>query len=408
MAVTYDQLINGDDAYIKRIARAYEQKHGHPMGETDLAHNIWRLLREGWTIEAVLQDISGDDAPIPPSPPPVPPSTVDLLSWPRRGATIAQSLLDTRWDIEAWASMLGSIFAGRGLTQVNVLSALWPEPAPHMQHPFTQEPDGRWNLRRINPLFYDRLARSVEVMNQQGVVVQLCFLELYSWSYRKPNVPFDKHLSPFRHNVNGVNWKGSTRAEDDATLAMLPDAFLLELIERVVMAVKGAGVAFLPGNEFPEKPVHLKIAHHIKSLWPEARIVTNRNEDTPGQYANMQVGQGTIDMIAFHGWDDLGFLLKAFTDEPIKRPRTFRQFFDNVAQNGDALGVDYARVIASSDGSRSSDDPINTYNWPELLKVFAFVAGKGGSIEHQSRAKMTPGARLDTVEVDFLRRIAAL
>lgn len=407
--VTYDQLINGDDAYIKRIARAYEARHGHPMGETDLAHNVWRLLKEDWTIDAVLADIRGETLPPVPAPTtPVPPSSVDLTSWPRRGATIANSLLDTRWDAQQWADMLGGIFAGRAVTQVNVLSALWPDAAPHMQHPFVQEPDGRWNLRKMNPLFYSRLEQYVEAMNRRGVVVQLCFLELYSWSYRKSNVPFNKAHSPFRHNVNGVNWKGGTRAEEDATLAILPDAFLTELIQRVASAVKGAGVAFLPGNEFPEKPVHFKIADVIKGVWPDARVITNRNEDTPGQYMNMRVGQGTIDMIAYHGWDNMGFLAKDFPSEPMTRPRTFHQFFDKRAQSGAALPIDFARVICSSDGSRSSDDPVQTYRWEELLDVFAYVAAKGGTVEHQSRAKMTPGARLDMVETDFLRQIATL
>ena len=402
--MTYDELINGDDAAVKQIEQAYLETYGHPPNITAQAHNIWRLLREGWTLAAVLSDIRGEVV----TQPPVPPSGVNLTAWPRRGATIANSLLDTRWDYESWAAMLGGVFAGRGLTQVNVLSALWPEAAPHMQFPFTHELDGRWNLINPNPLFYDRLARYVEAMNRYGVVVQLCFLELYSWSYRKQGVPFDKNKSPFRHNVNGVNWKGSTRAEEDVTLAMLPDAFLADLIERVTHTVKGAGVAFLPGNEFPEKPVHFKIAEIIKGVWDDAVVVTNRNEDTPGQYMNMHVGEGLIDMIAFHGWERLSELDRVWPEEPPQRPKTFRQFFDMRSRDGRPLDIDFSRVICSSDGSRSSDDPIETYDWPALLDVFRFVAGKGGNIEHQSRAKMTPGARLDMVEQDFLKQIADL
>ena len=60
MKPTYDQLINGDDAYVKRVERAYIQRHGHPPGITDQAHNIWRLMIEDWPIEAVLKDILGD------------------------------------------------------------------------------------------------------------------------------------------------------------------------------------------------------------------------------------------------------------------------------------------------------------------------------------------------------------
>ena len=401
---SYDQLINGDDAYVKRIERAYIEKHGHPPNITDQAHNIWRLLIEGWTIEGVLYDILGTPVPPPaPSPPAPTPAPGDLRLWPRRGATIAQSLLDVRWDYEAWAKMLGDIFGRRGLTQVNILSAEWPDNAPHFERPFMKLPDGRFDLMSRNPRFFDRLARYVEAMNRNGVLVQLCFLELYSWSKRKKNLPFDQNLSPFRNNVNGVVW-----GPGDETLDILPDAFVLELVDRVVRTVKGASVAFLPGNEFPEKPVHFKIAEAIKAVWPEAQVVTNRNEDTPGQYMNMHVGQGTIDRIAYHGWKNLSFLTKEYPDEPAKRPRTFKQFFDNKAQNGADLGIDYSRIICSSDGSRSSDDPTNTYDWSELLKVFKFVADKSGSIEHQSRAKMWAGASLDVVEVDFLKQMAAL
>jgi hypothetical protein len=333
----------------------------------------------------------------------VAPSGGDLTAWPRRGATIAQSLLDTRWDYEAWAAMLGSIFAGRGLTQVNILSAEWPDNVPHFERPFVKLADGRFDLRQRNEKFYDRLPRYVEAMNRQGVVVQLCFLELYSWSRRKFGLPFNQNLSPFRNNVNGVSW-----GPGDETFDILPDAFVVELVERVVNTVKGAGVAVLPGNEFPEKPVHLKIADIVKRIDPYMRVIVNRNEDTPGQYMNMRVGRGLIDGIAFHGWTDLNFLAQDFPDEPADRPRTFAQFFEKQSQLGSPLDIDFSRIICSSDGSRSSNDPIETYDWAELKKVFHFVARKGGSIEHQSRAKMTAGARLDLVEVDFLKAMADL
>ena len=75
--------------------------------------------------------------PGPPTPHPSPASG-DLTSWPRRGATIAASLVDTRWDYVRWAEMLGSVFGGRGLTLVNVLSAPWPEMEPHMELPFVR------------------------------------------------------------------------------------------------------------------------------------------------------------------------------------------------------------------------------------------------------------------------------
>jgi hypothetical protein len=332
-----------------------------------------------------------------------PPAAGDLTKWPRRGATIAASLLDTRWDIDAWAQMLGDIFGGRGLTLANVLSAPWPEMEPFMEMPFVRASDGRWDIRTPNPTFYDRLRRYVDTMNRHGVVVQLCFLELYSWSGRKTGLPFDQNLTWARHNVNGVSW-----GPGDETFDILPDDFAVELVERVVGAVRGSGCVVVPGNEFPEKRVHQDIAAIVKRVDPSMRVATNRNEDTPGQYANMQVGRSAIDGISYHAWDTLAFLDVDFADEPPDRPRTFRQFFDKRDQNGHPIDVDISRTICSSDGSRASDDPVNTYDWPRLLEVFDFVAGKGGSIDHQSRAKMSPGAQLGMVEDDFLKQIAAL
>ena len=403
--MTYDELINGDDAYAKQIERAYQETHGRPPAITDIAHNIWRLLKEGWTIDAVIRDIRGVTPEPEPNPSfPVPPSGIDLTSWSRRhGCSHAAGLLDSRWDYKAFAPLMAGIFGGKWQTRVNVLSASWAESSPHFVWPFTKLPDGRFDLYRWNPAFFeDRLPRFIEWHNKYGGVPVLTFLELYSWSKRKNvSADHDQDKDWPRNNVNGLHWE-----RDDTTLYRLPDAWLSELIWRVVTVAKNAGIVAVEcANEFPEKPVHFKIAEIVKSINPDCRVQVNRNEDTPGQYMNMQVGQGLVDAIAFHGWKDRGFLTDDFPNEPAKRPRTFKQFFDNKAQDGRSLGVDYSRVVCSSDGSRASNDPIHTYDYLELLNVFKFVDSKGGSVEHQSRSKMTPGARVDMVETDFLRQL---
>jgi hypothetical protein len=51
---------------------------------------------------------------------------------------------------------------------------------------------------------------------------------------------------------------------------------------------------------------------------------------------------------------------------------------------------------------------MHAYNWGPLRDVFAFVAGKGCSIEHQEGVKLAPGARLDLVNTGFLKTIAEL
>jgi len=339
----------------------------------------------------------------------VPPVSVDLHAWPRRGASHGNGLLDTRWDHEGFAQLMGGFFGGRWTTRVNVLSASWAEASPHFAWPFMRLPDGRFDLSRWNPAFFDdRLPRFVETANRYGGVPILTFLELYSWSRRKDvSADHDQDRDWPRHNVNGLHWE-----REDTTLYRLPDAWLTELIERVLTRLNDVGVVVVePFNEGPEKDVHLKIANIVKRVSPDTRVQVNRNEDTPGQYFNMGVGTRHVDQIAFHGWKTLGFLTKDFPDE-VKaqptRPRTFAQFFDKQAHDGRALRVDFSRVCCSSDGARSSDDPIHPYHYPDLLKVFAFVAGKGGSLEHQSRSKMNAGARLETVEVEFLTQIAHL
>lgn len=346
---------------------------------------------------------------------PVPPTGVDLTSYPRRGATIGAGLLMSTFDYRGWARLLGSIFGTRGWTQVNVFSARWPDVDPVACWPWLKRPDGKFDLYAKNPAFWqDRLPRYIEAMNRQSVVVQLCLLNLYQFSDRKPGTP-DKNLDPFRYNVNGVYYRGD---DDFLSKELKTEPFLLWFARELAAAVTGAGVAFVPFNEGPEKPVHHAIADAIFSVWPEARIVYNRNEDTPGQYQNQIRSGQPREMLAYHGWKDLSFLTTPFEpsaeelrDRPldaVKRPWNFTEFFANRRHDGQPAGIDFTRVVCSSDGSRISNDPIHTYNTTELLKVFAYCAKHKVTIEHQERAKMTPGAPLAMVDVPFLKQIAAL
>jgi hypothetical protein len=90
------------------------------------------------------------------------------------------------------------------------------------------------------------------------------------------------------------------------------------------------------------------------------------------------------------------------------RPWSFREFFENRHHNGTHAGFDFTRVVCSSDGSRSSDHLLDTYNFDALYDVFKFVHAFGVTIEHQSRQKMMPDGTLHNVEHDFLARMARL
>lgn len=54
---TYDEFVK---VQAPAIAEAYQQKHGHPLGVTDMAHNLYRLLGEGWTFANVIHGIKDE------------------------------------------------------------------------------------------------------------------------------------------------------------------------------------------------------------------------------------------------------------------------------------------------------------------------------------------------------------
>ncbi|HMJ82299.1 MAG TPA: hypothetical protein VK504_03990, partial [Vicinamibacterales bacterium] len=214
----------------------------------------------------------------------------------------------------------------------------------------------------------------------------------------------DGNLGPWRNNTNSVKWGGKYNGdikEDDPTLAALPDTWQVALCEWLIPIIGGDGTVIEIGNEMPEKELHQRTAALIRQIIsPRQEVSWNRNEDTPGQYANMMKRANEYQRCAYHGR-----LLKRVSDLDRVYPRepdypTFRAFFDDCPHEP-------ARIIFSSDGARSSDDPIDTYDWPNLLAFATEVLRRGCSYEHQSRMKM-PENRYDfsKVEHDFLRDLA--
>lgn len=68
---TYDQFVKVEAA---EVERAYEHHTGHPPAISDMFHNSWRRLVEGWTHANILHDIAGEPLdPVIPEPAPTPP-----------------------------------------------------------------------------------------------------------------------------------------------------------------------------------------------------------------------------------------------------------------------------------------------------------------------------------------------
>lgn len=321
---------------------------------------------------------------MPPQSQPMPPAP-GLDVWPRAGMSIAALVVASACNIPETVKRFQD--AGVTLTRVNLLSALW---AGVDVLPYRRQADGLWNLTDWNPQYFDRLAEVKERMNAAGIVVVWTNYELYSWSRRKPGPQQDS--TPWRHNVNGVFWP----PEDTTLSQLLPDEWSKVWFDKVVPLLDGEINPFEIGNEFPEKSLHERVCDEIPI---DVIVSVNRNEDAPGQYANMKIGK-RHDMIAHHGrfLKQISDLDRVYKDEPDYK--TFNEFFKKCPH-------DPKRIMFSSDGARISADPVETYDWPHLRAFFREMRRRGCSIEHQSRAKMTPPPNHHMIEVDWFKSVIA-
>lgn len=323
--------------------------------------------------------------PVPPDPP-GPIDEAKLKVWPRYGMSIAGIIVGSDHDIDGTVNKF--IDAGVKLTRINLLSALWNGVDIL---PYRQTADGRWDLYDWNPAFFERVEYIRDKFNSAGIVVIWTNYELYSWSDRKKGP--QQNNTPYRHNVNGVYWDPT-----DVTFGILPDAWSLAWISKIVPYLKLDYNVFEIGNEFPEKALHERVADHVRSIQSNALISINRNEDTPGQYENMKIGKGRYDKIAHHGryLKEVRDLDRNYPREP--KYNSFNEFFKRCPH-------DPKRIMFSSDGARTGDSPIDTYDWGKLRDFFQEVMKRGCSIEHQSRAKMTPAPNHHMIEVEWFRSV---
>ncbi len=298
------------------------------------------------------------------------------VRWPAVGASFGGSMTNRQIDPPEFAAAIAD--CGATFTRTGLIDA-WaiPNGGP-AQHdgfrPWLRTADGKFDLTKFNPEYFDRLRYHADECNRCGVWPLYSILELYSWSDRKqglPGVP-DANLGYFRNNVNGVRW------DDDKTFDRLPDETLLALMTAVEDTLRGASYAYELGNEMPEKGMHQRMASHLRSLGYTGSIEASRNVDAPGQLDNM-IGSGIATHVSFHGRRDIGYLDEVWESEP--HWKTFRMLWDAHAYPSD-------RVILSSDGCRSGETVEHCYDWNSLTPVALDAIERGFSYDHQLSMKM--------------------
>ena len=381
----YEMFVNQSPELRQLVIDWYREAKGREPGESDIQHGTLRSFeaKQFETRWGTMRRALQDTWPI--ASEPVPPTNPDLLAWPRIGMSIGSLVVARDCNIAETVRIYQE--CGVQLTRVNLLSALWDGVNVL---PYRQRADGQWDLYSWNQEYFERLHEVRERANAAGIVVQWTNYELYSWSDRKDGP--QQVNTPWRHNVNGVQWDA-----DDSTFDVLPDQWSRDWLAHVLPQLRADINPIEIGNEFPEKALHERVRDIVKALQPDAQVTVNRNEDTPGQYANMKIGTN-YDRIAFHGrlLKQVSDLDRVYPKEPVYK--TFNQFFDNCPH-------DPARIIFSSDGARTSADPINTYDWGPLREFVLEVRRRGCSYEHQSRAKMTAPPNDHMIEMNFFRSL---
>jgi len=302
------------------------------------------------------------------------------VTWPRRGVSHYLALGEPTLDPFAFADKLASLNAN--FTRIWLCDA-WGirgdgETGTYDGFcPVERAEDGRWDLFKWSGAYFDRLRTMAVALNSRGIVPQFTFLELYTWAARKSGMMWvpDQHVGPWRDNVNSVRWGDP----DDPTFFSLPDDWQKEFMRRVVETLDGTAWVAELANEMPEKAMHERMADHLRSVGYHGEITVNRNEDTPGQYANMKIGpHGRYERIAFHGKGHISYLDEFYTREPVYK--TFRDFYDSSA-------CEPARVIWSGDGVGTNNCEIvpNVYDKDAIRAVVRDAARRGQTIEMQER-----------------------
>jgi len=260
------------------------------------------------------------------------------------------------------------------------------------QQPWLRLPNGRYDLTRYSNAWLDELAnfdRNFRRGGGRGHV--LCLQDRY-WLGKDPTL---NPLHPYRNNINGVYWS----VEDDYLYNGV-DWVLINLLSAIWVHL-----GYLPGpikiaNEFKEKPWHFAMAGALQANFLGIELICNRQEDSPGQFVNMEVGSKDeeIDILEIHSGGAGGpegtalrhgaSALDASWPEEVEagRPDTIRKLVVNwLPEHGHRANS----LHVSSDGGRlPNGDVTHAYDYPNLEEIAEFILGAGGSFMHQSCIKM--------------------
>lgn len=335
------------------------------------------------------------------TPPPQPvPSPDGFGTWPRRGLSYYASLTDPRLEPKDFFSRLAS--ASANFTRTWLFDAWAVDQGGPGQYsgfvPFSRI-GGRWDLHTPDPRYLERLRAYTRAANDAGVLPQFTGLELYTWSDRKAGMLWvpDQSKLWMQHNVQELVYADDNAFETLATEGV--HGWLGRFYRHVVQALDGLHYVIELGNEMPEKPLHERLARLWRAAGYMGPLSVNRQEDTPGQYANMKIG-ANYDLIAFHGKKDLNYLDEVFADEPVYR--TFRAFYESGS-------FEPSRITLSSDGCRKTTSISDAYDYDALKRVFQDGLVRGFGIEHQSRLKLRSFTHghidLDDLETDWFRTL---
>lgn len=345
--------------------------------------------------------------PVPPPPPPdptPPPITRPAVTWPAVGASYYTCPTDPDCDLTAYATFLAAVDVD--FTQGWLLDA-WAigqrDSAGNFLRgqydgflPWIRGPDGRFDLTQFDPRYFARIRAFTDTLNSVGLWVEWSIYELYTWSERKAGLPFvpNQDLQPLRNNVNNVSYGHP----DDPTFFAIPDAVMKSFACKVIDTLQGTSYVLKTGNEFPEKAAHFRLAEHLRSCGFTGDLIVNRQEDTPGQYWNMDIG-GVFQRLELHGRLNIRYLDEEFPEEAhAGRPTTFRAMWPL---------VDASRVLLSSDGGGG-----NPALHDDLLVVFRDARHRGASVELQLALKRNRffgdgTLRMGDLDIDrpFLQRL---
>jgi len=268
---------------------------------------------------------------------------------------------------------------------------------------------GPFDLTRVSEAFWDNFLAGVECAISYGQTVQVKVQPTYySWAEHTIGalwVP-DRDQHPRRFNVQG-EVLGDPDSDTGGHFFIASDAdqygneLINEACRRLKPYVDAKRLYFCTALEMAEKRLHTDTKRRLLANLPEAVVICNRQEWTPGMWRNMVTKAG-LHGNEEHAKDDLQAFLNEFIAD--NKPPTRREMLAESTP---------LTVFLSSDGCRIDADPNSTYDYDRLEDVAVYILrDEGGNWSQQSVSKMPPFAwgrvdfgPMDGNELPMMRRI---